>query len=310
VELWPEAVKSIQSLAIPVPFIWGDTECEDPGGDDRADAEEEARVKKVAGKLSALFAAKGSQTKAARQRAEENQGEEDDEFQDAAAEEPNTPPIDIVGAMRAYTTARKAASTGSPNRNDGRFITADEIRVYNNKFLQRGPDETTDTKIAQLELHERLHLKYDSGDLPKCMLSHYLKSTVEWRRELKAMLKSGDAAYLEKHWKKRMSKIPCGWTILADRGFAYDAAKYPNFNIHVTPSFVEGRDQFTRGELKRDITKCNLRWISETNFARVTDESSLEDVVSYEYFSIVQHVCDWAFGAANLCRPFYKPLNY
>ena len=31
-----------------------------------------------------------------------------------------------------------------------------------------------------------------------------------------------------------LSKFPLGWVVLADRGFAYDALKDPNFNVHTT----------------------------------------------------------------------------
>ena len=222
--------------------------------------------------------------------------------------------LDIVGRFRGFIddAAKRSAQPVAPgvDPTDGRFITAKEIHEFNMRFLERGPDETVEKKIEQMEVFERLHLRFEAGAMSKCLLSYYLKETFEWRRQLKEMLTNKDAIFLNKNWQMRLSKIPVGWTILADRGFAYDASKYPNFNIIVTPTFVEGRDQFTRGELQRDITKCTLRYISETTFSRVTDEWTLLDVVDYSYFPIVQDICDWAVGAANLCQPFYKPKNY
>lgn len=50
-------------------------------------------------------------------------------------------------------------------------------------------------------------------------------------------------------------------------------------NVQMTPSFLSGRDQFTTSELSSDMVKCKLRYISETNFARVTDENLLTDVI-------------------------------
>ena len=77
----------------------------------------------------------------------------------------------------------------------------------------------------------------------------------------------------------RLGKFPRGWAILADRGFANDATRYSNMNVQMTPSFLSGRDQFTTSELSSDMVKCKLRFISETNFARVTDENLLTDVI-------------------------------
>lgn len=107
-----------------------------------------------------------------------------------------------------------------------------------------------------------------------------------------------------------LDKFPKGWLILADRGFAYDAYKYPNINRHLTPAFIRKRDQFDLSELRADLNTCKHRYISETSFARLTKEASLKDVVPYHYLSIMQHVNDWACGAANLCAPFYPPKDY
>jgi hypothetical protein len=67
----------------------------------------------------------------------------------------------------------------------------------------------------------------------------------------------------------------------ADRGFAGTAHYYPNFNAHLTPKFLAGRDQFSPSEVKGDYEICRLRYSCEVAFSRVTDEASLKDVILF-----------------------------
>ncbi len=110
-------------------------------------------------------------------------------------------------------------------------------------------------------------------------------------------------------WRERLGKIPAGWAVLADRGFANDARAYPNVNPHLTPHFLrpKERTQFETTEVSTDHEKSMLRYTSETVFSRVTDEKILTDVVPYSAFSIFQHAYDWACGKANLCKRFTHP---
>lgn len=110
-------------------------------------------------------------------------------------------------------------------------------------------------------------------------------------------------------WRSRLRKIPAGWSVLADRGFANDARLYPNLNAHVTPHFLRPRQrtQFESAEVGNDQELSMLRYTSETIFSRVTDEKILTDVVPYSAFSIFQHAYDWACGNANLRKKFTHP---
>jgi len=114
---------------------------------------------------------------------------------------------------------------------------------------------------------------------------------------------------LVRMWRDKLGKIPAGWAVLADRGFANDAKYYPNLNPHLTPHFLQPRkrDQFGETEVARDQELSMLRYTSETVFKRVTDEKILRDVVPRRAFSIFQHAYDWACGKANLCKPFSHP---
>lgn len=104
----------------------------------------------------------------------------------------------------------------------------------------------------------------------------------------------------------RLGKFPPGWAILADRGFANDSTRYPNMNVQMTPSFLSGRDHFTLSELSSDMVKCKLRYISETNFARVTDENLLTDVIPFNVLPYVNDCIAWGHGKANPCQPYKK----
>jgi hypothetical protein len=71
-------------------------------------------------------------------------------------------------------------------------------------------------------------------------------------------------------WGAHLVGIPVGYLALADRGFAKDAAYYPNLNVHITPHFISGRAQFSSGEISEDRVCCELRYSSEVAFTRVT----------------------------------------
>ncbi len=102
----------------------------------------------------------------------------------------------------------------------------------------------------------------------------------------------------------RLSKLPGNRTVLADRGFAYDAIRYPNANRHRTPHFITGRKQFSQKELTTDMITCRLRYSSETNFSRITEENILMDVIGYNSFIHATYALHWAHASANLCKEF------
>ena len=47
---------------------------------------------------------------------------------------------------------------------------------------------------------------------------------------------------------QRLEKLPAGWDILADRGFAGTSPYYPHVNPQITPYFLDGRLQFQEME--------------------------------------------------------------
>jgi len=107
-------------------------------------------------------------------------------------------------------------------------------------------------------------------------------------------------------WGERLVKIPGGWGVLADRGFARDQRLYPNWNRHYTPAFISGRAQFTNSELVSDLRVCQLRYTSEVVYSRVTDETCLTDVVRRGLWKIMDAAWDWGYANGNLLKPLQK----
>ena len=222
-----------------------------------------------------------------------------------------------------------------------KMITSDEIgtlkerkkaKVYTTKdhdileqaVLRAGPNKSPESKLIQLRCLHKIHAQFKSGNLESCLLSEYLDVTVKLRKDMVRVLKGrtlrgedGIDLSLHEHNIRlselrlplRLGKFPRGWAILADRGFANDATRYPNMNVQMTPSFLSGRDQFTHSELSSDMVKCKLRYISETNFARVTDENLLTDVIPAHFLPYIKDCISWGHASANLCKK-YKDRQY
>jgi hypothetical protein len=191
------------------------------------------------------------------------------------------------------------------------IMTEASINASNEAILKKGPDERKESMIEQLELHDRLHVLYEAKELKKNQLSYYLWKMKEYRDAVLPYLKDDTPLPADIQLiKSRLGKIPAGWYILADRGFKDDAYLYPNFNHHLTPHFIQGREQFESAETQTDRIICKLRYTCEVAFSRVTDERALRDVIFYPFFSIVDHMVDWGHANNNLKQPLQKPKDY
>lgn len=107
-------------------------------------------------------------------------------------------------------------------------------------------------------------------------------------------------------WGPRLKKCPPGWRMLADRGFSGTAHYYPNFNLQLTPKFLAGRSQFTAAEVAGDYQLCKLRYTCEVAFSRVTTEASLQDVIPFSFFPILDAINHWGHANVNLMKPLQK----
>ena len=107
-------------------------------------------------------------------------------------------------------------------------------------------------------------------------------------------------------WGPRLKKCPRGWYMLSDRGFFDTARFYPNMNHQKTPKFLSGRDQFTEDEVSADRRICKLRYTCEVAFSRVTKTRGLRDVISNDYFSILDDMNHWGHATVNLDSPLMR----
>ena len=104
-------------------------------------------------------------------------------------------------------------------------------------------------------------------------------------------------------WSPRFKKCPRGWFMLSDRGFFDTARFYPNMNHQKTPKFLSGRNQFTTGEVSADRRICKLRYTCEVAFSRVTKTRGLRDVISNDFFPLLDAMNHWGHATVNLDAP-------
>ena len=192
----------------------------------------------------------------------------------------------------------------------GKKYSMDAVVKFNSVLLRKGPNESCVTKLDQLQIHESLHLAYKNGSIKKCQFSYYLKEMEPLRAQMLRHLRGEAGDSVAPVLNTRLEKLPIGTTVLADRGFYFDAPSYPNVDAQVTPHFLTGRDQFESSEISSDLVTCKLRWSSEAVFSRVTDHNALTDVIPYSYFSIMGAMIEWSHAHANLMQPFNNPTNY
>jgi hypothetical protein len=83
----------------------------------------------------------------------------------------------IVRKSREHSIAIESKKSNSHK------ITLEHIGMANQEKLNDagGPNESFESKLEQLELHEHLHKLFSSGKLGKNNLSHYLNSMKETR---------------------------------------------------------------------------------------------------------------------------------
>ena len=207
---------------------------------------------------------------------------------------------------------KRAELSGASTTHEHKFE-QNKIQKALSELLQGigGPEESIDSKLYQLYLHRSFDEGYEAGEYPKNMLSFYLMKT---RAQRDIHIKQLEAAKMHSLCKsdlcwtaQRLEKCPPGMTTLADRGFSECAVFYPHLNAVITPSFIDGRLQFTVEEIMGDRPKCESRYSSEAYFKRVWDSEFVTDKVPRHRFHHFQHILKWSMGMANMCQPYMIP---
>ena len=68
----------------------------------------------------------------------------------------------------------------------------------------------------------------------------------------------------------------------------YDTARfYPNVSHQKMSKFLSGRDQLTTDKMSADRRSCKLKYTCEVVFSRVTKTHRLRDVISNDYFPLL-----------------------
>jgi hypothetical protein len=192
----------------------------------------------------------------------------------------------------------------------------DALRKHLAKAFKLSPQSSPEELIQQLELHQRLHMLYETGRLKKCMLSAYLYMTIQYREQLLLHLGSSSITPTTAAnsppppdvWI-RLAKIAPGVEGLADKGFERTDRYFPFFNAIRTPRVLRGRKvkQYHEDELEPKRAICTARYINEVGFARTVDLDVIKDTVPYENLRILPYALEWAHAHLNIGLPLRKP---
>lgn len=159
----------------------------------------------------------------------------DDELEEAQADNNNLAPS-INLTERGHTFLNRMRDREAQNRPRKKY-SASAIVKFNDAPRRAGPNQSSTTKLDQLEIHQRLHLAYRSGSIRKCQLSYYLNEMEPLRAEMMRHLRGEAGDSVAPVIQTRLAKLPIGSTVLADKGFYFDAPSYPNVNAQVPLTF-------------------------------------------------------------------------
>ncbi len=121
-------------------------------------------------------------------------------------------------------------------------ITLEHIDMANHEKLDDigGLNESFESKLDHLALHEHLYNHYSSGKLGEKNLSHCLDSMKETRDRQLQQFRFGLGAEFSGFVKNpvRLAKIPAGYPTPADCSFASCAMYYLNLSAQIIPHFL------------------------------------------------------------------------
>jgi len=158
------------------------------------------------------------------------------------------------------------------------------LRENNKKALYRDPNMSGTTKL-QLERHERLHRKYESGDLRKCILSYFLLCT-PWRLKMLAWMGSNLAGStnvpeldeIKESVPLRLYKIPEDHSLGADKRYHGTDGDLPGCNKVDCPHLLRNSKthRLSRDQIIEDVGITTTRGGCETVFFSSRLRSHLE----------------------------------
>ena len=193
------------------------------------------------------------------------------------------------------------------------------MRNANDMALRGGVNSCGEEKLAQYEVHERLHRAYESNRLKKTLLSYFLLVTAKDRHILLKWMGSDFAPSsitmpnkddLPSIWL-RLAKVPPSYSILGDKGFYLADRLNPNINHVRTPWKLSNEEvqEYKRsaGMIKEDRETSDTRVVVEDGYERYRNETVLKGTVSYWEIALLPYANEWGHAVINLSRPIRFP---
>jgi hypothetical protein len=197
----------------------------------------------------------------------------------------------------------------------------DEERQLQDEAIRKRTFDSPLELVLQLECHERLHRKYASGTLSRCLLLNYLEfmkehrwALLDWLGSLMTPEDKKGTCTEPPEIPLRLHKIPPGRQILGDKGFDKADRFFPNMNPVRTPLLLRSRTvkQYLRDQIfgeEGNKSLCRLRYTSEVAYSRATAADSLKDAIHYSNMCLLQHMHSWGHGRMNLYKPLREPAS-
>ena len=111
----------------------------------------------------------------------DNNGSDDETGEAKADIDRNSQSINL--SERADNLAQIMRQRESENKPCKKY-SAYAINECSNLLTKAGPNQSSTTKLDQLNIHESLHKTYQKGDIQKCQLSFYLNVTKPLRARM------------------------------------------------------------------------------------------------------------------------------
>lgn len=108
--------------------------------------------------------------------------------------------------IKCSVVEKELRTTGK--RKTSPILSVETLKEQCEQAIRSGPNWSGKFKCRQLEIHQWLHLLYESGKLRKCLLSYFLLVSKEDRLKLLSWFSSTLAGDTIKPTKEELPKIP------------------------------------------------------------------------------------------------------
>ena len=230
---------------------------------------------------------------------------------------------DLVKAINRWYDQRKASvelQKELDQESSGKVTTGAvqtslaHLNAQNWKALNLSPQNDPEEFFQQLEFFERMHRRFESGDLRKNLFSSYLFISNDFRKQLLAWMGSSmvPVGYTCENppdvWL-RLAKLPPDSEGLGDKGFEKTERSLPFLNRVRTPRVLRSRKvkQYHELELLPKRSLCTGRYTIEVDFSRFSSLDGMKETIPYENLCLLPYMVELGHAQMNLGRPLRKP---